>query len=323
VTSRRKVLWVNLGILGILLTAAITVYSVMRGSVGGQLYAKTLREGSADERLNAATALQNFGSSGAPAVPALLEILRNPDDRAAPACARALREIDPQAAYEYVTALVANKISLTPTAIDVFGSLGPIAWRAIPLIRTALGRPEHIRALLPALIDMGDYSDEVIAAIVEDSRDPVYSVKKWDAMLAFDRLADLGERIQPDLDRLASDSTPAISAQAKTILGRIGSQPNYALSGLKGFPGLDRSYQEYALDRLSKQGARAADAIPDIVTELHSKTLLIRFIATWTLMHVGSPARSALPELRAAQADPISLVRDGAVDAIRTIEAAQ
>jgi HEAT repeat protein len=231
-----------------------------------------------------------------------------------------LREIDPQAGYNYVTALIEGKVPLTATAIDVLGNFGPIAWRAIPLARRALGRPQHIRALLPALIDMGDYSDVVIAAVVEDSRDPVYSVRKWDAMLAFDRLADLGDRIQPELERLTADPTPAVSGQAKTILARIRNQPNYAVSGLKGFPGLDPGYQEYALNRLSKQGARAADAIPDIVTELHSKSPLIRFMAAWTLMHIGSPVRSALTELRAAQGDPSSLVRDGAADAIRLIE---
>jgi hypothetical protein len=95
------------------------------------------------------------------------------------------------------------------------------------------------------------------------------------------------------------------------------------VSGLKGFPALDQGYQEYALDRLSKQGARAAEAIPDIVTELHSKSALIRFMAAWTLMLIGSPARSTLTELRTTQADPISLVRDGAGDAIRVIEGAQ
>jgi len=322
-TSRGKIICVNLGILAGLLTAAIAAYAVMQGSIGARFYAKTLIEGSAADRLKAAINLQRFGSSGVPAVPALLRVLQNPDDPAAPACARALREIDPQAAYQCVTALIEKNVPLTPTAIDVLGNFGPIAWRAIPLVHTALGQPQHIRALLPALIDMGDYSDEVIAAVVEDSRDPVYSVRKWDAMLAFDRLADVGDRIRPELERLTADSTPAVSGQAKTILARIRNQPKYAVSGLKGFPGLDQGYQEYALDRLSKQGARAADAIPDIVIELHSKSPLIRFMAAWTLMHVGAPARSALTELRAAQADPSSLVRDGAGDAIRAIEAAQ
>jgi len=321
-TSRRKIVWLNLSILGILLAVAIVVYAAMQGPLGARIYARTLREGSPAERLKAATALESFGGSGRPAVPLLLEILQNPDDRAAPACARALREIDPQAAYEYVTSLAERKPSLSPTVIDVFGNLGPIAWRAIPLVRTALGRSEHIRQLLPALIDMGDYSDELIAAIVADSRDSAYSVKKWDAMLAFDRLSDLGARIRPDVERLTSDSTPAVSGQAKMILAKIADQPSYPLSGLRGFPGQMQTYQEYALDRLSKQ-ARAAEALPDILTELHSKSVLIRFMAAWTLMHIGSTVRSTLPQLHALEADPNSLVRDGAADAIHTIEASR
>ena len=190
------------------------------------------------------------------------------------------------------------------------------------MVRTALGRPAHIHELLPALIDMGDYSDEVIAAIVADARDSDYSVKKWDAMLAFDRLSDLGQRIRPEVERLTSDPTPAVSGQAKMILAKIVNQRSYTLSGLAGFPAQRQSYQEYALDRLSKQ-ARAAEGLPDILTELHSKSVLIRFMAAWTLMHIGSPARSALPQLRALAADSSSLVRDGAADAIRIIEASQ
>jgi len=319
-TARRKVVWVNLTILGILLACAIVLYGTMQGSLGARFYARNLREGSAADRLRAATALQNFGSRGARAVPALLEVLKNPDNAAAPACARALREIDPQAAYEYASDLAAKKPALSATVIGVFGNVGPAAWRAIPLVRTALGRSEHIRELLPALIDMGDYSDEVLAAIVADSQDPVYSAKKWDAMLAFDRLSDLGDRIRPELERLSFDSTPAVAGEAKIILGKIQNRPKYSMSGLARFPAQAQSYQEYALDRLSKQGPRAADAIPDIVVELHSSSVLMRFMAAWTLMHIGSPARSALPQLRASLADPNSLVRDGATDAIRAIE---
>jgi hypothetical protein len=140
-------------------------------------------------------------------------------------------------------------------------------------------------------------------------------------MLAFDRLSDLGARIRPDVERLTSDPTPAVSGQAKMILAKIVNQPRYQLSGLAGFPGQIQSYQEYALDRLSKQAR--AEGLPDILTELHSKSVLIRFMAAWTLMHIGYPARSALPQLRALEADPNSLVRDGAADAIRIIEASR
>lgn len=319
-TSRRRVIWLNLGLLGLLFAAAIAAWVGMTGSIGARIYAKTLREGSAGERCKAAEALESFDSSGAPAVPALLEILRNPEDPAAPLCARALREIDPQAAYEYVTRLIGNSAPLTPATTSAFGNFGPIAWRAIPLVRGALSRPARVHAFA-ALIDMGDYDDELIAAIIKDARGGVDS---WGARLALDRLGDVANRIQPSLlERLTSDSTPVISAMGKTIPGKVGNQSGYASGGLEGFPHSDRGYQEYALDQLSKQGARAADAIPDILTELHSKSLLIRFTAAWTLMHMGSSARSVLPELRAAQNDPNSLARDGAADAIRAIEAAR
>lgn len=322
-TARRKILWINLSLLGVLVGAAITISVMMQGAAGARIFARRLGDSSAARRIEAATALQSFGPSGAPAAPALLAVLQNPEDRAAPACARALREIDAQAAYAYVTALMGRKIRLTPAVIEVYGNFGPIAWRAIPLVRTALEGTEAVKEVVPALIEMGDYGDEVLARIVADSRDPVYSARKWDAMLAFDWLADTGDRIRPELERLSTDATPAVSGEAKNILLRITNAPKYAVSGLAGFPSQSQSYQEYALERLSKQGGRAVEAIPDILRELHAEPVLIRFLAAWTLMHIGPEARAALPELRAAQADPDSLVRDGAADAIRAVEGAR
>ena len=321
-TPSRKIVRLNLSILAALVAVAIIAYAVMQGSPGAQVFARGLHDPSAARRIEAATALQSFGSAGASAVPALLDVLQNPEEPAAPASARALREIDAQAAYEFVTGLIDRKAELTARVIDVLGNLGPVAWRAIPAMHAKLGRPEYIRALVPALIEAGDYSDDVIASIAEDARDPVYSAKKWNAMLAFDRLADLGDRIAPELERLTSDREPAVAGQARNTLAKIRNEPKYAQSGLAGFGGQRVSYQEYALDRLSKQGPRAADAIPDIVVELRSKTVLLRFMAAWTLMHIGPAARTAIPQLRAAESDPASLVRDGATDAIYAIEAA-
>ena len=160
-TSRGKIISVNLGILVALLSAVIAAYAVMQGSIGARFYAKTLLEGSADERLKAATALQRFGSSGAPAVPALLRVLQNSDDPAGPACARALREIDPQAAYQCVKGLIEKNVTPTSIAIDVLGNFGPIAWRAIPSAIDRVKRAANAR---------GDWDPDKLAAIPVDAR---------------------------------------------------------------------------------------------------------------------------------------------------------
>lgn len=323
--SRRKTIWINLIALGVVLTAALLIGAMMYGSFGASLYAKTLSAGSPRDRINAASALQELGPKATAAVPALLDVLGNPNDPSAGACARALREIDAQAAYEYSGALAARiergEIALTPEVVDVFQGLGPVAWRAIPLLRGAVRtRTQHIRSLIPALIDMGDYSDEVLAAIVEDSRDPVYSTRKWDAMLAFDRLGARAAVLKPELERLAADPTPAVMSQAKLVLSQLARPSKYETSGLRGFPAQDVRYQEYALDKLSKQGADATDAVSDIVSELRLRSTLIRFTAAWTLAHIGPAASRALPDLHTALSDATSLVRDAASEAIRAVE---
>jgi hypothetical protein len=239
--SRRRIIWINFVVLGMLLTAAISAYELMRGSFGATLYAKRLRRGSTRERVDAAIVLQDFGQNGAAAVPALLAIVSNAREQNLEAYALALRNIDAEAAYRFSSAFIARiergELALTPQVVDVFSGLGPVAWRAIPLLHGLLrNRREHIRSLIAALIDMGDYSDEVLMAIVADSKDPVYSPRKWDAMLAFDRLGARALPLRVELQRLASDATPAVSAQAKLILSQLDRAPKYEMSGLPGFP---------------------------------------------------------------------------------------
>jgi hypothetical protein len=144
-TARAKLVAVNLGLLVTLLVAFYSVYAMMHGSFGARFYAKALREGTIAEQMEVASALQGLESNGAPAVPALLERLQNTEDPAAPVAARALREIDPQAAYEYATVLVLKEPLLTRTTLEVFRNLGPIAWRAIPWVCHALAAPESAR----------------------------------------------------------------------------------------------------------------------------------------------------------------------------------
>jgi HEAT repeat protein len=322
-----KTIWINLVALGALLSTALGTYFAMHGSLGAKYYSGVLQTGNPKQRLNIADALADLREKGAPAVPALIALLQNPSDPAAPASARALRVIDAQQAYEYATRLTDQlshgELVLTPAAIAVLHSLGPVAWKAIPLLRDALrNRTEHVRELIPALIDMGDYSDEVIAAILDDSRDATYAAEKWDAMLALDQLGYRALPLRPDLERLAGDPTPAVSGQAKIILSKLARTPKYAVSGLHGFFRTDLGFQEYTLEQLSKQGPYAAEAVPDVTDELRSNSALIRFLATWTLAHIGAPARTALPQLRTTAADEKSLVRDGAAEAIRILEAA-
>jgi len=326
-SRRQRIIWINLGALTALLASAIAALVLMNGRFGAARWAKSLRTAAPIERMKAAAALGELGPNGAPALPALLDVLRDPDDISAEACAKALVQIDAQRAYDFATALIdrceRRETEITPAVADVFAGLGPVAWHAIPLLESALPtRSERGRSLIPALIDMGDYGPAVVAAIIEDSSNPVYSYRKWDAMLAFDRLGERARPLMPHLERLSAEGNYAVSFQAKMVLGNLKREPAYALGGLHGFSATDRSYQEYALDKLAKLGPTAADAIPEVVTELRSPSTIVRFLATWTLAHIGSPARTALPQLRAMGSDSSSLVRDGAAQAIRTLEAA-
>ena len=172
-SRRQRIIWINLGALTALLASAIAALVLMNGRFGAARWAKSLRTAAPIERMKAAAALGELGPNGAPALPALLDVLRDPDDISAEACAKALVQIDAQRAYDFATALIdrceRRETEITPAVADVFAGLGPVAWHAIPLLESALPtRSERGRSLIPALIDMGDYGPAGVAAPLQE-----------------------------------------------------------------------------------------------------------------------------------------------------------
>jgi hypothetical protein len=322
-SPRQQAIWINLSGLGVLLASGIAGEIAMHGPVGAAHYATTLRTGSPYQRVRAAEAIAKLHANGVAAAPDLIAVLDRTDDPSTSACAIALKEVDPEAAYEYAEALIAQiesgKAGLTRHAMEIFQGFGPVAWKAIPLLRATLrNRSRNDRRLIPTLIDLGDYGDEVMAAIVEESKN-VDPEKKLEAILAFERIGTRALAWRGDLERLSAD--PAVSGRAKFVLSTISRAPKYALSGFAGFPDQSEDYQEYSLEHIGERVGDPVGGVPDVERELQSRSALIRFLATWTLARMGPPAQAALPQLRAGEADGTRLVRDGAVEAVHVLEA--
>jgi HEAT repeat protein len=264
--------------------------------------------------------LRDLGRKAQPAVPALLRVLEDTSDPLAPTAAGALVHIDAQRGYEFAQSLT-GRGEIGSQTLAIFGELGAVAWQAAPLLRRALADPntrEPERAVW-ALLRVGDFGDEILAAIVRNSKDARYGVR-WESAMQLEYLGPRARPLRTAIEQLTSDATPAVAGRAKMILAELDKTTPYARSGLARFPQQDESYQEYSLIRLSKLGPDAGDAMDDVRAELQSKSALLRFLATRTLASMGSAAKPAVPALERAPQDPTALVRDGARAAIEVIE---
>ena len=310
---------VNLALLAAVLAAGGVWFWLEKGPLGARHWADALPRNH-PRRFEAAGALRDMGRKAQAAVPALLRVLDDVSDPLAPAAAGALVHIDAERGYEFAQALVRSS-QLGPQTLAILGELGPVAWQAAPLLRQRLADPNtrEPERVVWALLRMGDFGDDVLAAIVRNAKDARYGVRLESTM----QLEYIGPRARPlraAIEQLTSDATPAVAGRAKMILAELDKPAPYARSGLARFPQQDESYREYALIRLAKLGPDAADALDDVRAELQSKSVLIRFLATRTLASMGNAAKPAVPALERAREDPTALVRDGARAAIEVIQ---
>jgi HEAT repeat protein len=317
--SSSRTLVVNLGVLAALVAACGIWYGLEKGPVGVQRWADALARNH-PRRFEAASALRELGRKAQPAVPALLRVLDDRSDPLAPAAAGALVHIDAERGYDFAQALAARS-ELGGQTLAIFGELGDVAWQAAPMLRRALADPStrEPERVVWALLRMGDFSGDVLAAIVRDSKDTRSGVR-WESAMQMEYLGPRARPLRAVVEQLAFDATPAVAGRAKMILTELDQATPYARSGLARFPAQDESYQEYVLIRLAKLGPEGADARDDVTGELRSKSVLLRFLATRTLASMGSTAKPALPALERARKDPASLVRDGVRAAIEAIQ---
>jgi HEAT repeat protein len=310
---------VNLGLLAALVAVCGAWYWLEKGPLGVQHWADALARNH-PRRFEAAGALRELGRKAHAAVPALLRVLDDPSDPLAPTAAAALVHVDAERGYEFAQAL-AGRGELGGQTVAIFGELGAVSWQAAPMLRRALADPNtrEPERVIWALLRMGDFSSDVMAAIVRDSKDPRYGVR-WESAMQLEYLGPRARPLRGAVEQLAFDATPAVAGRAKMILAELDKTTPYARSGLARFPTQDESYQEYALIRLAKLGPEAADAMNDVTGELQGKSVLLRFLATRTLASMGSAAKPALPALQRARQDPSNLVRDGARVAIEAIQ---
>ncbi|HEY3136523.1 MAG TPA: HEAT repeat domain-containing protein, partial [Blastocatellia bacterium] len=75
-----------------------------------------------------------------------------------------------------------------------------------------------------------------------------------------------------------------------------------------------------AIETVGKIGPAAKDAVPVLITKLDSENTQVSYRAAMVLGNIGPAANAAVPALRAKASGKESLLKSGAVAALKKIE---
>jgi HEAT repeat protein len=259
-------------------------------------------------RIAAIHALGRFGAAAAPAVPVLLEALKDGDDLTRWYAAQSLGEIGPAAksAVPALTGLLRSKfgIPLTPGAPRL----------------VAKGPDRFAVAAAQSLGQIGPDASPAVDALIEALADPDEALRA-EAAQALGRIGAEAAASIPLLVRALLDHGSSVDQIASTALGQIGAAAVAPL--IEALKIQDAEVRQLAIDALGEVGPGAAAAIPDLVKSSIDPDEETRVVAAKALGKIGNgPAADAcVPALIKALKDPDRLVRASAAEALGEIGA--
>jgi HEAT repeat protein len=274
-------------------------------------------------RMEVAEALAGFGKDAAPAVPALVGVLKatteedfdkyfRPRTGGDPSGQRndespammALRKIGKPAVPALVEALKDDSPLVRWQAAMVLAGIGPDAKEALPALKEArdaeIKRPEVspdvVTAAALAEVQLGGDPAEPVAAVVELLKTPNAQLRYYVARV-LGRFGRKGAGATEALTGLLDDMAEAVRAQAADSLRALGPAAKSAIPALaKKLADEDEAVRRSALDALKALGPVAAEAAPEMAKLLGMEGSLQRAAAE-ALAAIGPGARTAVPAL--------------------------
>jgi HEAT repeat protein len=177
-------------------------------------------------RMLAAEKLERIGR---PAVPTLIDALKDEDPDIRETAARILGNLGPQAdqAVPALTAALKDPDrGVSVQAAIALGKIGPRAKAAVPALFEALQDPRVHEASMKALERIGFDSKDAIPALI--------GALKYEALRTYaaDRLLSIGSEAVPELIRALEGDYGPIREYAAWILGKIGPNAKAAIPAL-------------------------------------------------------------------------------------------
>ncbi|HEY7425716.1 MAG TPA: HEAT repeat domain-containing protein [Gemmataceae bacterium] len=310
--------------------------------------AKRLRDPAADVRVRAARSLAAIGT---PAVPALLDALKDPQLKGHRDIAEALGRIGPQAkaGVAALTGLLQHRdTAVRAAAVVALGEIDEDGSSAPALVRALHGADKTLRALIvQTLQQMGPAATPALRDGLRDPR-PEFRLA---LLRALESLRTTAKELVPSLRELLKDPDPRTRASAAAVLGWAGEEAKEAvpellhvlqeksmrvqvqaantLVGLAalGVPGVfdkirevDRKGRWSAPFVLDQFGLRGPGAVAHFIKDLRDKDAKVRLQAATALGALGRGAKAAIAALKKALQDEDADVQIAAAMALTQID---
>jgi HEAT repeat protein len=229
-----------------------------------------------------------MGASAEPAVPALLEALKDKD-----------RSLRIQVLYALNGATINDK-RLLPTLIEVLKKDESVEMRQAAVSLLPRFGEDALPHLKLALTD----KDENL---------------RWMAANSLGQLGPAAKKAIPDLVQVAKrDASANVRAYAVQAIAQTGPESVDIL--VEFLKEKDSSVRQIVVTVLGQFGARAKPAVPLLIEALKDKDATTRWMAAQTLGQIGPDAKAAIPALKEALKDKDDNVRAFAQFALQSIE---
>jgi HEAT repeat protein len=245
-----------------------------------------------------------------------LSALKKGGDKAIPVLVELLGETTPPAD---------EAVEVRWTAGDLLGQLGRNGAAAVPALAGALKDPDaHVRGVaIRALGQIGPAARDAVA--------PLTGLLGTDDRLdALKALAGLGADARPAQEQLVvllKHPDDTVRWQAARVLGKIGPSAAGAVPALiEALKDDDDEVREHAAESLGDIGPTVPSAglvVAALTATLKDAKSNVRRDAVRSLGQLGPLARPSLPEVKKLLSDPASPVRDAAARSIRQIDVAK
>lgn len=279
-----------------------------------------------DSAQQALMLVQELGPAAKDAVPALIDLVRGPDENLAAQAASSLGRIGPEAKAA-IPALIeilkeGGTDNLQWSAVHALGVFRRDAKDAVPhLLQLVQTTNEHARGSLLSTLSQIATAEEAMPTLIElladpDADDP-HQRLPHELNMAF---RSYGDKAAGPVGKLLKHKEAAVRRRAAAVLHTLGPQAARALPDL--LTALDDKDDEVAVPAAETiwHINRSRQVLATLTRGLTARSSLLRQRAAHALGLMGAEAKEAVPDLLAASRDPDRNVRRAVVQALRRID---
>ena len=239
----------------------------------------------------AAESLGQLGPAAEPAIPALIEMVRENQPFIAGVAAEALGKIGPAAVPALRELLKSSTGEVQAYATRALGSAGASDEQTISQLLKSLKQadPEVRAAAVQALGRARAASDEVIAALIKALADDEFVQSA--AIRALGRIGSKARQAAPALTKLLGELEYFERDAVMNALGSIGPGAKEAIPALEAVLLQGRMNAATTLARIGPA------SVPTLIKALRSEVPEVREAAAWGVRCLGQDASEAVPEL--------------------------